>query len=643
MPENEHEKLNRIEEMKTKLNSKSYEARPVRRDDFIYKVDREVPDSWGDEEKDNSGKRTPFPKKTSMFKKFFIYSMIFFVLAAGYASYMFFAGGNIVSNNNIDITVLGNTFTAGGASLPLQIEVTNRNSSALLLADLLVEYPQSSSDDSTGQTERLRDSLGTIPSGGVKDDNINVTLFGEQGSVRPINISLEYRVEGSNAIFVKEVPYQVTISSAPIDLSIDAPNQASPNQDITLDAKAILNAGNPVSNILVRFDYPVGFQFESATPTPSFGNNVWTLGDLSPGAERDIKVTGKMIEVSDGEQKTFHVFSGSESDSDKSVIGIVFNSLGSTILIKKPFIDANLVINGVDSQQYAVNSSTAISGSINWVNNLDTEVNDLSISAQLSGNALDRKTITAEEGYYNSSADTITWDKNSESDFVTVNPGSSGSVNFSFSPLSLVSSSGGMLDEPTININVSISAVEPQEGNLVQNLTNSDSKIIRIISNVGLSGKVLYYSGAFTNTGAMPPKVEKETTYTVDWLLSNTANDISNAQVVATLPAWVRFVGPVSPPSENLTFDPTTRVVTWNVGGIPKGTGISGTGREVSFQIGFTPSLSELNTSPTLIGDATLTGHDDFANVDVTVNKGALNTMLLDDPTFTPDKAPVTQ
>jgi hypothetical protein len=635
----ENEKLNRIEEMKAKLNSKNYEAREERHDAFVYKVTRDVPDSWG--EKKRSSFQEKFFKKTTMFKKFFIYSIIFFILALGYAGYMFFAGGNTVSNDNIDIAVLGNTFTAGGEELSLQIEITNKNNSALELADLLVEYPKSSSADLTGETERLRNSLGTIPSGGIKNDNVKVILFGEQGSIRPIKISLEYRIAGSNAIFVKEKPYEVTISSAPIDLSLDAPAEASPNQDVTLKVKTTLNTTKPTSNILVRLDYPVGFQFESATPVPSFGNNVWSLGDLSPGAERDISIVGKMIDVTDGEEKTFHIFSGSQSDSDKSLIGIVFNSLGQTILIKKPFIEANLVINGVNQREYAVDSSTTVSGSINWINNLDTKVNDLQISAKFSGNALDRKTINADQGYYNSSIDTIIWDKNSQGKLAEVNPGDSGSVSFSVSPLSLFSASGGLLSEPTINIEVSISAKQPLEGNETQNLKNTDSKIIRIISNVGLSAKALYYSGEFTNTGTIPPKVEKETTYTIVWGLSNTANNISGTQVIAILPAWVRFVGPVSPPSEDLTYNPATRQVTWNVGGVPKGTGITGTDREVSFQIGFTPSLSQVGTMPTLINNATLTGHDDFAKVDVRVNKELLNTLLLDDPTFTPDGARV--
>jgi hypothetical protein len=629
----ESEKLNRIEDMKTKLNNKNYESRIEYRNNFNFKVNREVPDSWGDEKKESFFKENFF-KKTSMFKKFFIYSIIFFILALAYASYMFFAGGNTVSNNNIDITVLGNTFTAGGEELPLQIEITNKNNSALELADLLIEYPKSSSGDLTGETERMRESLGTIPSGGVKNDNIKVTLFGEQGSVRPIKISLEYRVEGSNAIFVKEKPYEVTISSAPIDLVMDAPTEVSPNQDITLNIKSTLNATKAASKILIKLDYPVGFQFESSNPAPSFGNNIWNLGDLSPGAERAITVTGKMVDVYDGEEKTFHVFSGSENSSDKSLLGIIFNSLGHTILIKKPFIEARLTINGVYQRDYAIDSGTAATGNINWVNNLETKVTDLEIRAKIYGNALNRKTINAQQGYYSSAEDTIIWDKNSQNKFVEVNPGDSGSVSFSVSPISLFSGSGGMLVEPIINIDVSISAKQPLEGNEIKKLDNSESKKIKIISNVGLSAKALYYSGVFPNTGPIPPKVEKETTYTIVWALSNTANNISGTQVKATLPSWTRYIESVSPPSEDLTFNSTTREVTWNVGALPKGTGITGDEKEVSFQIGFTPSISQVGKMPVLINNATLTGHDDFANVNVNVNKGQLSTLLLDDPAF---------
>lgn len=626
----DREKLNRIEELKSKLFSKNYQVKTGVRDSFVRQPKKEVLDSWKKkEEKLDLGEK--FFTKTSMFKKFFIFSIIFFALALGYAAYMFFAGGNTVSNDNIDISVLGNAFTAGGEELALQIEIVNKNNSALELADLVVEYPKSSAVGSVNDTERLRSSLGTISAGEIRNENLKVTLFGEQGSTRDIKISLEYRVAGSNAIFVKEKMYQVTISSAPINLLVDAPDDVSPNQDVVLNIKAILNATKLVSKILLKLDYPVGFEFTSANPAPSFGNNVWNLGDLTPGAERDISILGKMIDVFDGEEKTFHIWSGSQSDSDKSAIGVVFNSLGHTILIKKSFIEAKLYINGASQREVATDAKTPIRGEIRWTNNLDTKVNDLEIRAKFSGNALNRKTITPDQGFYNSSENSIIWDENSRNELAEVNPRDSGSVAFSISSLPLFSGTSGILTEPTINIEVSISGKQALEGDAVKKLDNTDTKVVKIISDVGLAGKVLYYSGPFTNSGPIPPKVEQETTYTVVWTLSNTSNNISKAKVTSTLPSWVRFVGPISPPAEDLTYNASTKEIVWNIGGIARGTGITEGEKEVAFQIAFIPSLSQVATSPVLVNDAILTGHDDFANVDIRVNKASLNTQLKND------------
>ena len=639
LPE-DREKLNRVEELKNKLFSKDYEEETERHNSFVLHEKREVPDSWAnDEGLSVSNKKS---MKTSWFKKFFIFSIAVFVIASLYASYMFFFGGNTVSNDNIDITVLGNTFTDGGEDLPLQIEVVNKNSSALELADLVLEYPKSSSGDPAQDNDHIRNSLGTIPAGGTKSDNVKVVLFGEQGTERTIKISLEYRVAGSNAIFMKEKLYQVSINSAPINLSLEAPDQASPNQEVTFNVKASLNATKAASKILLTADYPPGFQFESAKPAPSFGNNAWSLGDISPGAERDISITGKLVGVFDGEEKTLHIFSGSESDTDKSKIGVVFNSMGHTILIKKPFIDAQLYVNGVYQNEYAINARTAVSGEIRWTNNLDTKINDLVITAVISGNGADRKTIAVEQGYYDSSTNTITWDKNSQNSFAEVNPGDSGSVSFSVSPLSLFSDSAGMISAPSINVDVSISGKQVSDGNAVTALHNSESKVIKIISDVGFAAKALYYSGPFKNSGSIPPQAEKATTYTIVWTLSNTANSVSGAKIVSSLPPWMKFVGTISPATEDISFNPSTKEITWNIGGIPKGTGLTGTSREAAFQVSFLPSASQIGTTPLIINEALLTGHDDFANVDVRVSKSGLSTRLSNDADFPVDGEKVT-
>ncbi len=634
MPPLGRDKLNKIEELKSKLFNKNYQTRIEHRESFPHFQKREVMDSWDKKENVKSNFRENFFMKTSMFKKFFRFSIIFFVLALGYASYMFFAKSNTVSNDNINISILSNATTAGGEEYPLLLEIVNKNNSPLELVDLVIEYPKSSQSSLSQDNEHLRMSLGTIPAGGIKNENIKIILFGEQGSIRQIKISLEYRVEGSNAIFVKDKFFEVSINSTPINLSIDAPNEMSSNQDINLDIKATLNATKAVSKMLLKLDYPIGFQFIKATPMPSLGNNIWNLGDLAPGAERKISILGKMLDVFDGEEKVFRVWSGSQSPSDKSLIGIVFNSLEHNVLIKKSSIETRLQINDSYSREYAVDTKTPIQGQIRWTNNLETKINDLEIKAKISGNAVNRKTISAGQGFYNSAQDIIIWDKNTQSEFIEINPGDSGNVSFSFSSLSLFSAASGIISSPSINIDVSISGRQVQNGGIVSELSNTESKTIKIISDVGLLAKALYYSGPFTNTGPIPPKVEQKTTYTIVWSLSNTANNISKTQIRSSLPSWIRFIGPFSPQSEDLTYDASTREIIWNVGTLLRGAGITGADKEISFQVEFFPSFSQVDTVPVIVNNTTLTGHDDFANVDVRVNKNSIDTRLLNDSNF---------
>ncbi len=630
-------KLNRIEELKSKLFSKTYESKVEHWSNFMQTKKPTAPDSWGDGKNGDEeffDSKENFFMKTSRFKKFFIFSLVFFLLTIGYASYIFFFSTNTVSNNNIDISILGNAFTPGGEELSLVIGITNKNNSPLELVDLVVEYPKGGAEDLSAETEHFRMSLGSIPAGSVHNENVKIIIFGEQGSVRPIKVSIEYRVPGSNAIFVKEKPYQVTISSTPVNFVVDAPATISPNQNITLNVKSVLNSNKLLSNVLLKVDYPAGFQFVSATPEPSLGNNVWNMGDIAPGVDRSISITGKMLDVFDGEEKSFRIYSGSPSTTDKSTIGVVYNTFTHTVMVKKPFIEANLVINGLSKIQYSADSKNIIRGRINWSNNLETKVDDLEIRAKISGNAFNKKTVTAEQGTYDSLQNTVVWDKFSQSQFAEINPGDFGSVEFTISPIPLLSATEGILNDPSINIEVSISGKQLVEGYEPKELTNSESKVIRIISDLGLSTKAFYYSGPFINTGSIPPKVEKETTYTVTWTLSNTSNSISKGEVRAILPTWVRFMGVISPLTENVTYNTSSREMIWNVGRISKGTGIVGSDKTVSFQIGYTPLFSQVNTVPIIINDAILTGHDDFANVDVRVSKPALRTKLDSDSQF---------
>lgn len=613
MLEDDKNGLNKIEEMKRKLFSKQYQTKIEDREGFVFLRKDKVAEDWNHSDIANKdGKKV---KQNPIFKNFLFLSIFLFLVAAGYFLYNFFLTENDFSNENIEIAILGNTFTGGGEELPLIIEITNKNTTALELADLVIEYPKGSTLNNNGEIERLRKSLGVVPAGGIKTENMKVVLYGETGSIHEIKISLEYRLEGSNAIFLKDKFYKVTINSTPITLSIDAPNDITPNQDLSFKVKAVFDDTNPTSDLILKLDYPFGFEFASASPPPSVGDNIWYLSNLKTGDAREITINGVMVDVYDGDLKIFHALVGPHQRNDKTQIGVVINSLAHNILIKKPFVEAKLFVNNEYKREYSVSSKTGLTGNINWFNNLDTPINDLEIKAKFSGNVFDVKKVDTEYGFLESSQNTIIWDKNTEEGFDVVRPLSGGSVRFRLSGISTLSSSNTLLTDPSLGVEISIFGKQALGGNITKKLESVEVKNIKIFSDVSLLTKVAHVSGP------LPPASEKETIYKITWSVANTLNNVSNVKVVSSLPPRVNYKNLVFPQNQDVTFNPNTRVITWNIGNLPRGTGVSSPLKEMSFQVSLTPSLSEVETSPTLIEKATLTGFDDFANVDLSAVK----------------------
>jgi hypothetical protein len=129
----------------------------------------------------------------------------------------------------------------------------------------------------------------------------------------------------------------------------------------------------------------------------------------------------------------------------------------------------------------------------------------------------------------------------------------------------------------------------------------------------------------------MPPKVEKETTYTLSWTIKNTTSDVSGAKVQAVLPPSVEWKNVVSPNGANISYNPVSHEILWNIGTISSGTGYNTGSQEVSFQVGFTPGNTQKGTEANLISEATFTGLDNFTGESIEKTIRPLTTRLLSD------------
>jgi hypothetical protein len=618
---------NKIEDIKRHLYDRESTAVDRPHEGALHPVEHSVAKAWKPEvEAPNEAILSVMKKPPmSIYKKFFIGAIAFFVCAIAFSLYMFYGNNLSVSNDSIDISVLGNAFTKGGDVLPLQIEITNRNNVNLELANLIVSYPRGASDDASDVVRLPRDTIGTIAPGATITRSIKVTLYGDEKSTRNVTVSLEYHPPNSNAIFSKDKDYPVIISSAPLSLLIDAPTEATSDQEVSFTVTASLNTSLPDAPTILQVAYPNSFIFTSATPAPSIGNSVWPLSSVAIGKPLVVNIKGRMV-GQDGDQQVFHVYAGATSVADQSRVNVVYNSLIQTIAISKPFLEAHVLVNGQDLSNYSVSSSQTIHAEIAWTNNLSSRVTDAQIIANISGNAFDRSSVDALDGFYDSAQSRIVWDKNSVPGLGSVEPGASGRLSFTLKPISLVGLQTP-ISNPEIDIDVSIRGQQPSVGSTFNDINNFSKKVIKILSDFQIASSARYVSGP------IPPKAENETQYSVTWTLSNSANNISGAIARSVLPIYVKWVGKAQGSNENVSYNEVTREVIWSIGSVKSNTGFS-SNREASFVLALKPSLSQVDSIPQLMKEVLLSGTDTFSSTIIRNSYKPITTSLSNDPNF---------
>lgn len=565
-------------------------------------------------------------------KKFLTISAILFGLSVIVALAVFFGGINSISSKNVDIKVLGPLSVGGGQSALFDVMVMNENNTPLESVKLTVEYPKGvrSPDDATKELTQESFNLGHIDSGDTTRQSLNLLIFGEKEEIKKFNLTVEYQVKNSRALFYKEKVHEISISSAPVIVTSTYPKEVNSNQDITFSIEVASNSGDPMDNFLLNLNYPFGFTFKDASPVASFGNDTWRMS-LKSGEKRTIKINGT-IAGTNNEERIFKINAGTASPDDERKIGVLFSVSDEGILIKKPFIGVDLRVGG-SGEVNVVSSGGAVNSDLKIINNLPERIFNVIVEASLSGGAFSENSIVAGSGgFFQSINDTIVWDKRSIEELSQLDPGSDVSMDFRLTPLSYQSVPSG--STPEIRVKVKVRGERILTSGAVENIESNDERLLRLATNLSLIPKLVRSQGLIENSGPIPPKADQSTTYTVVWTLSNTFNTANSVEIKATLPPYVQWTGLISPKSEDVIFNPTTQEVVWRLNQVVAGAGYKTSPREVMFQISFLPSVSQVNTTPDLLGSASVKGVDKVTNTAVQSSALPLNTRFSSDPTF---------
>lgn len=563
-----------------------------------------------------------------------VVSLVFFVAALGFFAYLFVFGnsGTSASSGNIDIFVSGPPEVAGGEPVQLQVSVINRNNIPLELADLVVTYPQGTRSPTDFKTDlpSTRISLGSIEAGGKRQGTISAVFAGQSGMRANVHVELEYRIGGSNAIFVASSDYALSFRTSPVSISIDGNSETVSGQPMQFTVHVVSNTNSPMRGVLLRIEYPFGFRLSSAAPAAD-SPNTWHIGDLSPGEKKSVQLTGTVTGEA-GDSRVFHVSAGTPLQGATSTISTKLADTTYELKVTQPFLGLSISVNKGSGTSAAVSPNEPVNVVVSYVNNLSTPINDAIIVARLSGVQIDGSTVRSSDGFYRSGDGVVLWDKTTTQGELTEIPaGGKGTLSFSFQ----IPSGSDIRGTPTIDISVNAAGKRYAESGVPQSLQSAVTQKVRIASDLQIAAQGLYNANPFRSSGPMPPKASVETTYALVFTVTNTTSKITNAKLTAHMPPYVRWVGIYSPSSEKLTFNQLESTVTWDIGDIAPGVGLNGVEpRQSAIAIGFTPSTAQIGQSPALLQNIVLTGKDSVTGEVVRKTAKDITTNIQGDPGF---------
>jgi hypothetical protein len=284
-----------IDEMRKSLYRRGVEKLGSKKRRPLQAIDYGTKTQWSDQ-----GEKPAFKekkKRRSTLSVLLVASLVFFIIAIGISAFFIYGGSNVVSSQNIDISIEGPVTISGGEELSLQIAITNKNNIPIKLADLLVEYPNGtrSATDISKALPRYREPVGTVKSGETLQRTVKAILLGSEDTKQNVKVTVEYRTDDSNAIFFTEETYEVTLVSSPLSLTVSNVEEVTSGQEVEFDVVVTSNSNTIIKNALLEVEYPFGFEFVSATPAPAFTDSVWDLGDIQPESSRKIKLRGIIL------------------------------------------------------------------------------------------------------------------------------------------------------------------------------------------------------------------------------------------------------------------------------------------------------------------------------------------------------------
>ncbi|NTV41326.1 MAG: hypothetical protein HGA61_03585 [Candidatus Moranbacteria bacterium] len=468
--------------------------------------------------------------------------------------------------------------------------------------------------------------IGDIPSKGEGTVEVKGIFYAPKDFPVYLHGLIKFVPSNGKTEFSVGTQTSVNITTSPVILNVSAPTQATDGDSVeyVVDYKNL--DIRRLNNVQIRMEFPMGFQIVQAQPESSQDDSYWTLGDLDSNQGGKIKIRGT-IQGANNENKNIVVSLGRlGADGQFSI----YNKREVGIQIVLPALSVRQKVDGI--KDGVVSAGDNLRYTINYQNTGTSGLRDAIVSVEIQGKILDFAKINSGGGYFDGGKNTIIWKASEVPALANINPNTTGELNFSIPVKTII---------PVINKNDKnfvVRTVARIDSPDIPTPIDSNKIIGSNVLELKLSSKVIldtkgYFNDAkIKNSGPIPIRVGAETLFAMHWSLVNISNDLTDCKVVSSLPAGVRWTGLVYPENEYVSYDARTNQITWSIGNMVAGLGTLSPPKEVEFQVGVTPQINQVGEMLKLVNESFFSGTDIFTGKEITVQNGAKDTQLIEDP-----------
>ena len=189
-----------------------------------------------------------------------------------------------------------------GDGIEYELIYINNEKHALSEVELILRYPENFNFEkaepiSPANISKNVWTLGSIGAGDSQKLRIYGQVLGDEGEVKKITANITYKPVNIHARFKQSAVAETVMKSSVLGLGIYGPKNLLKDQDVEYTVLYMNNSSEILSDVELKVEYPLAFEFKESEPALEDGETTWTFDFLDPGEEGNIIIRGRISGV----------------------------------------------------------------------------------------------------------------------------------------------------------------------------------------------------------------------------------------------------------------------------------------------------------------------------------------------------------